>query len=94
MAEDSPAQLSSEDLRYLNPKCLEALTNIPANYWRAWGQHRKISENSLARAAHALRLPMEEVLQGLILRREDAAQVKAAEEKARKLLKQQQDCPA
>jgi hypothetical protein len=98
IAIDVSNDLSSEDLRYLEPSDLESLTGIPASYWRAWGKTRKISERSLAKAAQALSLPMAVVLDGLNLKRTDVAKTRAAREKAARLVQQRRqeryDCPA
>lgn len=78
--------LTVEDIRYLRPTQLAALTNIPARYFSAWSATRSMSETSIKTVSDALGIDREEVLKAFDLRRKDWNSVKAAEAKALKLI--------
>jgi hypothetical protein len=78
--------LTVEDIRYLRPTHLAALTKIPARYFSAWSANRSMSETSIKTVADALGIDREEVLKAFDLRRRDWNSVKAAEAKALKLM--------
>ncbi|MGF1566868.1 MAG: hypothetical protein ACFCVD_02135 [Nodosilinea sp.] len=78
--------LTAEDIRYLRPIQLSALTQIQSDSFSAWSSTRRISEASLTAIANALGIDREEVLRGFDLRRQDSAHAKAAKEKAARLL--------
>jgi hypothetical protein len=78
--------LTAEDIRYLRPAQLSALTKIQSDNFSAWSTYRQMSESSLIAISRALRIDPTVVLRGFDLRRQDYALAKSAKEKAAHLL--------
>lgn len=77
---------TTEDLRHLRHIELETLTGINASSFSAWTSTRKISERNLEKIAQKLGMTKSELIEGLDLRREDAAKSKRVRAKADQLI--------
>lgn len=78
--------LSVEDIRHIRHSQLALITGIDSSNFSAWSNHRKISERSLERIAQKVGMSKADLLQGLELRRQDAALARAAQVKVSQLI--------
>lgn len=78
--------LLAEDIRHLRHTQLARLTGIDPSNFSAWSRNRRISERNLERIAQQLGIAKPELLQGIELRRQDAAIAQSAQAKADALI--------
>ncbi|NJN85568.1 MAG: helix-turn-helix transcriptional regulator [Leptolyngbyaceae cyanobacterium SL_7_1] len=82
ISKESLPMLTIEDLRYAKHTQLAALTGFDPSSFAAWSSNtRGISERNLRRIAKALNMTQLAVMEGLELRRQDAATVRAIQER-------------
>lgn len=81
--------LTAEDIRYAKHTQLAALTGIDASNFSAWGSSRGISERNIDRIAEALGMSKLAFMEGLELRRKDAAAARSAQEKLERYIQLQ-----